>query len=266
MKIPRGILFDVDKTLTRQDRTISSRTRAAIALAAAHNLKLGLCTGRQWSFLKPVIPLFPSTSLHVVAGGGQLINTQGKVIRSWPLKPTTVTKLWSLTKETGIGLVTGVGDTAYATSVQDQEIFVASHWVRGVAAWQQCQQCRRPPLVIVRPLSAIAEEKLSQWQAEGHLNYKVMISYAGERYADVTAPGVTKAAMAREWAKLLNLDLAQIAAVGDGLNDLEVIQAVGCGVAMGNSVPELKQVADYIIGQTDEDGLAIWLEQLVAAL
>ncbi|MBR3316441.1 MAG: HAD family hydrolase [Atopobiaceae bacterium] len=46
---------------------------------------------------------------------------------------------------------------------------------------------------------------------------------------------------------------------GDGINDLEMIQAVGTGVAMGNACSELKQAADVICGTVKEDGLARYL-------
>lgn len=43
---------------------------------------------------------------------------------------------------------------------------------------------------------------------------------------------------------------------GDGINDLEMIQLVGCGVAMGNACEELKAAADVVCGSVTEDGLA----------
>ena len=44
-------------------------------------------------------------------------------------------------------------------------------------------------------------------------------------------------------------------AFGDGGNDITIIQQAGIGVAMGNAVPELKQVADYITTSVDEHGV-----------
>jgi len=52
-------------------------------------------------------------------------------------------------------------------------------------------------------------------------------------------------------------------AVGDQTNDMDMIQLAGLGVAMGNAVPELKAVADKIIGIHDEEGLAAFLETLL---
>ena len=44
-------------------------------------------------------------------------------------------------------------------------------------------------------------------------------------------------------------------AFGDGSNDIEMLQAVGIGVAMGNACDALKEVSDVVIGRVDEDGI-----------
>jgi len=49
-------------------------------------------------------------------------------------------------------------------------------------------------------------------------------------------------------------------AFGDNYNDMEMIQAVGHGVAMGNARSELKKVADVTIANNKEDGVATYLK------
>ena len=56
----------------------------------------------------------------------------------------------------------------------------------------------------------------------------------------------------------------EIAAVGDGLNDLELLEYAGIGAAMGNGVPELKQTADRVLPPVEEDGLAKFVQELLA--
>lgn len=45
------------------------------------------------------------------------------------------------------------------------------------------------------------------------------------------------------------------AAIGDSMNDFEMIQAAGIGIAMGNGIPALKEAADYVTSDISEDGL-----------
>ncbi|KAJ3034247.1 hypothetical protein HDV00_005240 [Rhizophlyctis rosea] len=57
--------------------------------------------------------------------------------------------------------------------------------------------------------------------------------------------------------------LKNVIAFGDGDNDVEMIREVGMGVAMGNGLPQVKTVADYIAPTNDEDGLARVLRTLL---
>jgi len=55
----------------------------------------------------------------------------------------------------------------------------------------------------------------------------------------------------------------QIIAIGDDLNDLHMIREAGLGVAMGNARDEVKAIAHRVIGTNEDDGLAVFLEELL---
>ena len=55
--------------------------------------------------------------------------------------------------------------------------------------------------------------------------------------------------------RYFGLDASQAMAFGDNHNDLEMISAVGCGVAMGNATQALKDIADEICGPVSQDGI-----------
>jgi hydroxymethylpyrimidine pyrophosphatase-like HAD family hydrolase len=65
-------------------------------------------------------------------------------------------------------------------------------------------------------------------------------------------------------ARMHGIDREQIVAIGDDVNDLTMIASAGLGVAMGNARPEVAAVAKRVIGRNDQDGLAEFLEELVA--
>lgn len=60
----------------------------------------------------------------------------------------------------------------------------------------------------------------------------------------------------------LGFELKDVYAFGDGLNDLEMLKAVGTSVAMGNGVPEAKEHADYITTDVAENGIWNGLKEL----
>lgn len=53
----------------------------------------------------------------------------------------------------------------------------------------------------------------------------------------------------------LNLPMSDAFCFGDSSNDIEMIRLAGTGVAMGNALPQLKAVADYVTAPIDQDGL-----------
>lgn len=73
---------------------------------------------------------------------------------------------------------------------------------------------------------------------------------------EINALDATKGDALLRLASHLGLKVDQTMAVGDGENDLSMIQKAGVGVAMKNGIDELKKIADYITGTNEEDGVA----------
>lgn len=74
-------------------------------------------------------------------------------------------------------------------------------------------------------------------------------------FMDITAKGVNKGRALREVAASLGFTIEKTMAIGDGDNDVSMIQAAGIGVAMGNSTDDVKSKADFITDHIDNDGL-----------
>jgi hypothetical protein len=77
--------------------------------------------------------------------------------------------------------------------------------------------------------------------------------------ARTASKGTALQALVERW----NLSLDQVVAFGDDVNDVEMVEESGLGVAMSNAVPEVKAVANCITGSNDEDGVAVVLERLL---
>lgn len=63
------------------------------------------------------------------------------------------------------------------------------------------------------------------------------------------------------YASRKGIDPSEILAIGDGLNDLPMIVGAGWGVAMGNADPEVRAVADEVVGDLAHDGVAEAIER-----
>ena len=78
--------------------------------------------------------------------------------------------------------------------------------------------------------------------------------YAGF-FCEFAPGGVTKWSGIRRLADQWNIGVAEICAVGDDVNDIQMIRSAGLGIAMGNALPEVKAAADRIAPTHDENGL-----------
>lgn len=91
----------------------------------------------------------------------------------------------------------------------------------------------------------------------------IVISSSTPNNLELNAPGATKGEAILRLAELLGLRRDQTMGVGDGENDFTMIQKAGVGVAMGNADPLLIQMADYVTGTNEEDGVAAAIRHFV---
>ena len=83
---------------------------------------------------------------------------------------------------------------------------------------------------------------------------------------DIMPEGIHKGMALRFIAEKLGFNMKEVMAIGDNLNDMEMLQNSGIGVAMGNSVEALKEQADRITLSCDEDGAAIAIEEIIQGI
>ena len=77
------------------------------------------------------------------------------------------------------------------------------------------------------------------------------------------APGVSKGRALEALASYLGISLAEVMAIGDGINDIPLLSVAGLAIAMGNAPDEVKAVADYITLDVDHSGVAAAIEKFL---
>ena len=79
-------------------------------------------------------------------------------------------------------------------------------------------------------------------------------------YTEISLKDVDKWEAIKYLMEKLNIKKEEVIAIGDNINDKNMILNAGVGVAMGQSTPVIKEIADFITTNNDEDGVAIALE------
>jgi HAD superfamily hydrolase (TIGR01484 family) len=94
----------------------------------------------------------------------------------------------------------------------------------------------------------MSENVINKIEDDYEYNFDVMCKKAGKGY------GIKKL------LKYLNIPIEETMCFGDYINDYSMFKECDISVAMGNSIPKLKKLADYTTLTNDEDGVASFLE------
>jgi len=256
---PRAFIFDVDRTLSTTHGVITPETKRSLQNLARAGFLLGVCTGRSFAELRrAILPLFPSESWHIVSGGAQVVSSQGDVLWEQTIPDIQVRAIGEHVRELGAEFGFSQGNV-YAGTPPIVAYKAGQAWpvdtmnVDDLSDWTTC-------LLTIGTLNSEVEEYI---ESLAGLEVKAMVNSIGMPYYDITPQGITKREGATIWAQHQAVLLQDIAAFGDSENDLEVLDLVGVGVAMGNAIPELKAIADMEIGHADENGVAVFLDDFL---
>lgn len=141
------------------------------------------------------------------------------------------------------------------------------HWMRETHRyeWQLVPDLEAAlPGDPIKALISGGIDELEKIRAVIHHEIKnVQTVWTGPQSVDVLAPGISKGSALRKLAEHFSIPLEQVLAIGDGMNDIEMLQAAGIGVAMGNAHTDLKASAK-VIAPSNEDGGAAWAIQRFA--
>ncbi|KRC53132.1 MULTISPECIES: HAD family hydrolase [unclassified Nocardioides] len=109
--------------------------------------------------------------------------------------------------------------------------------------------------VIIRDPKATAEDFVKLAGNLGLHGTDYVVGWTA--WLDLAPVGVSKASGLEYVAQQLGVDRADVLSIGDGRNDIEMLQWSGRGVAMGQAVDEVKAAADAVTDSVDDDGAAV---------
>ena len=116
-------------------------------------------------------------------------------------------------------------------------------------------------LIVGPPDELITTEVKLSLQLQGAISI-----YRSEPFFLELVPlGIDKAQSLKALLEHLGLNREQMVCMGDGYNDLSMIELAGMGVAMANAQEPVRKAADYVTMSNDEDGVAAAVEQLFFA-
>jgi hydroxymethylpyrimidine pyrophosphatase-like HAD family hydrolase len=271
----RLLALDVDGTLLDSASMLRPRVRAAIRRAAAAGCTVALATGRRYSAAVEVATML-DLDVPLILHNGSVVQRActGEVVATTPLSADVAHSVATTVATAGSQVI------AFPLPTRGEIVLTGPADLDGELAAIYLADCgllveRRPLDDLfegVGPLTLVAmdgEARLDALQTALIARTDCRITRNtfplwGRMFhvLDVLAPGCSKAAAVAALADRLGVALADVVAVGDHWNDVEMLEVAGLGIAMGNAPPGVQARADRVTATCDADGLALALEPL----
>lgn len=253
--MPRLLALDLDDTLLRTDKSVSATNLDALErwLGAGHEIVVA--TGRPPRSVEPVLPVLLRHAPRIVYNGAQVI-VDSKVVYANPIPKADVRQMLEWTERSGEAWYVGleIDDTLYVNcdfakpgrfEVADLMLLWEKPAYKMIFFFPEGRGDIEPLLAAVPPTTrSLVTPKFSIVQ--------------------LCAGDADKATALKHLLATQRRPMASAVAIGDDINDIEMVRCSGVGIAVENALPEVKAVADWIAPDNDADGVAHAIYRLLA--
>lgn len=260
----KAVFIDIDETLTNSQREVTEKTKLEIKKCVENGVKIILTSGRSrreaMDFQEQI-----GTSPYIVSSNGASAYDaeNGVEIYNERIDPQMVLQLIKHSRENGYRIKLNYKDLLVmneAAYPDEKDKEVSYEELEKVAVEEQIVQC---------VITSTDFEKMKVFR-DYIKNECVGIAVANESkrfknpdlkpsrnyYCDVASVKVSKGNAVKAVCEYFEIKPEEIVTIGDGENDLSMFELTPNSVAMGNSLPEIKEKANYVTSSNDEDGVA----------
>ncbi|MFB0828204.1 Cof-type HAD-IIB family hydrolase [Brevibacillus laterosporus] len=251
------IFFDMDGTLLNEQKQIPEDTRKALRQLRDSGIHTVIATGRSPFHVRKLAEDLEIETL--VCFNGAYVEHKGEVVYSTPIDVHSIEKLYQLVMARNHALVYLSDDSFYATHEGNEMVNRAVSSILFDPPGMDAEVFRNKPIYQCWLHCAEGEEGVYE-QDDTLQNVRFFRWH--DVSLDVMPKDGSKAKGIEALLQHLTVDRSEAIAFGDGKNDIEMIQFVGMGVAMGNAHPDVFLHANYVTKHVDEGGISHALKEL----
>jgi HAD-superfamily hydrolase, subfamily IIB len=253
-------ITDIDGTLLNSDKILSQANKESLIKLQESGTTLVLASGRPTYGINPI-----AKELQMDRYDGYILSYNGsyiircrdnKILESFSLTKEDVHKMYDFAVEHNLDILTYLNGTVISNRRSE---YVNTEVVLTKMAHLATNEFKRiidEPCVKVILLGEPTHLK----QVEKILKEKYSILYniaiSEPIFLEVFSKEASKGVSMLKLAQMLNIDSQEIIAIGDSFNDLEMLKLAGTSIAVENSSPEIKGLANHIGKSNDEDAVA----------
>ncbi len=263
----KGILLvcDMDGTLLDSNKQISRENLEAAKYFVERGGSFTIATGRMARGIAQYMPLLPVNAPVILYNGSVIYDFHKKEVLWYRLLPPEVRNvvIHLMSKFPEMGVEVFYGDKMYIVNRNDMTdmhlkrgefspIFlplekIPDGWYKAMLAWEHEKLVEVEKYI----LENIINEKSSFYTV-----------FSEPVFLEILSREASKGIALKELIRLLGISRSNVIAVGDNLNDVDMIKTAGIGIAVANAQEELKKVADYCFTHNDNHVLVQIVEWL----
>ena len=262
------LVLDLDGTLTNSKKEVTEHTLNTLIDAQKRGIRIALASGRPTYGIAPI-----ANQLKMDEFGGYILSYNGGEIIEWKskqmmyenvLNPEVVPYLYECAQKNGFAILTYDGPQIITEHPDDEyvqhEAFLNKMEAKKVDNFLQAihhpiAKC----LIVGEPTRLAALEK----EMYAELKDRMEVYRSEPFFLELVPKGIDKARSLAVLLQEIGLTKEEMIAVGDGFNDLSMIQYAGLGVAMANAQEVVRQAANYVTLSNEEDGVAAVVEKFM---
>lgn len=255
----KAVFLDLDGTLLDDDKNISEENKEAIKYVKDKGGIICIASGRQIESTKEFWNMIDSSRYIIYSNGGGIYDCFGnESIFSADIEKDICLNLYDYAISNNVCIRF---DTPYGRYISDEKYLQG----RDILITENINDFIFDNDIV--QVSILSSEEQPREKAIAYINENIpktvkiedvfFTGYSNEFYAiNILNKNASKGNAIYGLCKFLKIDINDVIAIGDGKNDISMIQTVGLGIAMENAVPELKSVAKEIAGNCNESGVA----------
>jgi Cof subfamily protein (haloacid dehalogenase superfamily) len=259
----RAFAIDLDGTLLGSDHEVSPANRRAVAAAVDAGFEIIIATARWYQLAQDVAEVLALSGPAIACSGAEVRRlSDGADLFDMRLPSEFAAQVFSSCDQIRCLVWAVLDDTVLFKLDGDPPPQLPSelrhvHVLSGAAAVA-------PRMVLVQGTTAItrvSDELAGEWS--DRVRFVESISSDAKSILTLTSTGADKGAALAVACKELDIDPAQVIAIGDAQNDVEMFRVAGTSFAMGQASDMVKAAATHITAPNDQDGVARAIEAVL---